>query len=297
MSIQIAAELLLGAITLGGLYALMAFALSLALSTTHVLNISHGGFLVLGGAIGMLLIKYLNLPFFLALSIFIVLGASMGVAFELALVRPILGKPPDELLIGSILITFGFSLALEAFLAFYWAKLVSPHPSFSLSLPLPSIRLLGITFPGNRLAILAFASSMILMFHLILKYTRMGKAARAMSQDNEGAVIIGVNPYKIAFQIYTMGILTTVAAGAFYVLTTPLEPYSGFRLTLIALTIVVIGGVGNLPGALAGGLVLGIAEVFTAFFTTPAWSPMVYLLVLFLVLVVRPEGLMERRKR
>lgn len=297
MSIQIAAELLIAGITLGGLYALMGFALSLVLATTQVLNIAHGGFLVVGGALGMLLAEYFHLPFLVILPAFIVAGLSIGVAFELGLVRPILGKPPEEMLIGSILITFGFALALEVFLAFYWAKIVDPHPSFSLSFFVPSIYALGITFPGNRLIILGFASVMVLLFHLMLKHTQLGKAARAMSQDSQGALILGINPHKIALQIFATSTLATIVAGALYTLTTPLEPYSGFRLTLIALTIVVIGGVGSLPGALAGGLLLGISEVITAFFTTQTWSPVVYLLVFFLVLMVRPEGLMGRRRK
>jgi len=297
MSLQIVIELLISGVTLGGLYALMAFALSLSLSTTRVLNISHGGFLIIGAAMGMLLTKYLHLPFYLALPIFIIAGGLFGYLFEITVVRPLLGKPPNEILIGSILITFGFTMALDAFLSFYWAKFVDPQPTFSLTFPLPSIRFLGLNISSTRIAILVFAGLMVLLFHLLLKYTSMGKAARAIAQDSEGALITGINPQGIALQVYVLGILTTTIAGAFYVLLTPLEPYSSFRLTLIALTIIVIGGVGSLFGALVGGVVLGTAEVLTAFFITPAWSPMTYLLIFFLVLVVKREGLMGREGR
>jgi branched-chain amino acid transport system permease protein len=297
MNLQIVIELLISGVTLGGLYALMAFALSLSLSTTRVLNIAHGGFLIIGAALGMLLTKYLHLPFLLALPLFVIAGGIFGYLFEITVVRPLLGKPPNEILIGSILITFGFTMALDAFLSFYWAKFVDPQPTFSLTLHLRPLRFLGLNVSGSRIVIMAFASVMVLFFHFLLKYTSMGKAARAIAQDSEGALITGINPQWIALQVYVLGILTTAIAGAFYVLLIPLEPYSSFRLTLIALTIIVIGGVGSLLGALVGGVVLGTAEVLTAFFITPAWSPMTYLLIFFLVLVVKPEGFLGREGR
>jgi len=108
-------------------------------------------------------------------------------------------------------------------------------------------------------------------------------------------VILGVNPRLVSLTIYLTGIAATAAAGALLALAIPLEPYSGLRLTLVAMTIVVIGGVGSLPGALLGGGLLGMAEVLTAYVLGSVWSPVVSLLVFFSVLVVRPEGLWGRR--
>jgi len=156
----------------------------------------------------------------------------------------------------------------------------------------PPWHALGFTVSGTRTLIVLFAAAMILCFHFLLKRTSMGRAARAIAEDAEGALITGLNPQAIAIKVYILAVLTAAVAGAFFVLLNPLAPYGSFHLTLIALTIIVIGGVGSLPGALAGGLLLGLAEVLTAFFIAPAWSPMVYLLIFFLVLVVKREGLM-----
>jgi branched-chain amino acid transport system permease protein len=288
---QIFFELVLGGVSLGGIYALMALALSLALATTHVLNIAHGTFLVLGAALSTLLLQYLHVSLAVSVAVLLVVFGLVGWLFESVCVRPLLGGSPERILIGSILITFGLALALEASLGFYWAKFVDPQPMFSLPVTIPRLALLGISLSGTRLIILAFVCLAVFLFHVFLKKTSIGKMARAVSQDYEGALILGVNPRVVSVTIYTLGILATALSGLFFILATPLGPYDGLRLTLIALTVVVIGGVGNLPGALLGGIVLGVVEVFTAFFIGAVWSPVTYVLVFFLVLLLRPEGL------
>lgn len=288
---QIFFELVLGGVSLGGIYALMALALSLALATTHVLNIAHGTFLVLGAALSTLLLQYLHVSLAVSVAVLLVVFGLVGWLFESVCVRPLLGGSPERILIGSILITFGLALTLEASLGFYWAKFVDPQPMFSLPVTIPRLALLGISLSGTRLIILAFVCLAVFLFHVFLKKTSIGKMARAVSQDYEGALILGVNPRVVSVTIYTLGILATALSGLFFILATPLGPYDGLRLTLIALTVVVIGGVGNLPGALLGGIVLGVVEVFTAFFIGAVWSPVTYVLVFFLVLLLRPEGL------
>lgn len=295
MTPQVFIELLLGGISLGGIYALMAFGLSQTLATTHILNIAHGGFLVLGAALATLLLKYLGIPPLVGLPLFLAISALAGWLFERVCVRPLLGRSPERILIGSILITFGFALALEAALGFYWAKLVDPQPTFSLSVTMPPLQLWGVSLSGTRLAILAFVCVAVLLFHLFLQKTPVGKMARAIAQDYEGALILGVNPRAVSVTVFTLGLLATALSGLLFIFATPLGPHDGLRLTLIALTVIVIGGVGSLPGALLGGIVLGIADVFTAFVAGAVWSPVTYVLVFFVVLLLRPEGLAGMR--
>jgi branched-chain amino acid transport system permease protein len=140
------------------------------------------------------------------------------------------------------------------------------------------------------------AGAAIALFHLFLRHAPLGRAIRAVAQNYTAAVILGVNPRRVSRAIYLTGILATAGAGVLLALAIPLEPYSGVRLTLVAMTIVVIGGVGSLPGALLGGGLLGMAEVLTAYVLGSIWSPVVSLLVFFSVLVIRPEGLWARRR-
>lgn len=296
MSLQTATDLLVGGVTLGGIYALLAFTLSMALATTHFLNVAHGTLMVLGAALSTLLIRFMGLPLPIALLIVVAAFAFAGFLFDAVFVRPILHKPPETILVTSIVVTFGLALATETLLGFYWARLVHPEPSFSLAFPVPHIEVGGIVLSTQRLMILAYAAAAIGLFHLFLKRTPVGKAARALAQDYEGALIVGVNPGAVSRAIYTLGILFTGISGAFYVLTVPLDPYQGIWLTLVALIVVVIGGVGHLPGALLGGILLGMVQVLTVFFIGSGWSPMVFLLVLFLILIFRPQGLLERRR-
>ncbi len=288
---QIFLELVLGGISLGGIYALMALALSLALATTNILNVAHGSFLVLGAALGTFLFRHAGVSPVAALVALVIICALLGWLFESVCVRPLLGRPPDRILIGSILITFGFALAFEAVLGFYWAKFVDPQPTFSLPVTMPRIALGQVSLSGTRLAILAFVSVTVLLFHLFLRRTPTGKMARAIAQDYEGALILGINPRRVSMVIFTLGLLATALSGLFFILATPLGPSDGLRLTLVALTVLVIGGVGSLPGALLGGIVLGVADVFTAFLAGAVWSPVTYVVVFFVVLLLRPEGL------
>ncbi len=291
---QTVLDLALGGISLGAIYALMAFALSMALATTHVLNVAHGLILVLGAAAATYLIQVRPLGVLAALAVVIIGAALFGLAFESVFVRQFLGKSPEEILIGTILVTFGFGLSVETLLGYYWARWVHPTPSFTLSFPWPHLRLGWVTLSGTRLAILALAILAIGAFHLFLTRTPLGKATRALAQNYEGALILGLNPRLISLTVYVVGITATAISGVLLALAIPLDPYTGTRLTLVGLTVVVIGGVGSLPGALLGGVLLGIAEVLTAYTFGAIWSPVVSLLVFFAVLVVRPEGLFGR---
>jgi branched-chain amino acid transport system permease protein len=291
MSVQTALDLLLGGISLGGIYALVAFALSLSLATTHVLNVAHGTFMVLGAALATLLFRFAPVPWPVGLLVLFLAFAALGLAFEVAFVRPFAARTQDQILVGSILVTFGFALAVEALLGYYWARWVDPQPAFSLTFPLARVTVLGVSLSGTRLTILLAATAAIAGFHVFLRRTPLGRAVRAVAQNYAGAVILGVNPRQVSRAIYLAGIVATAGAGVLLALAIPLEPYSGVRLTLVAMTIVVIGGVGSLPGALVGGGLLGLAEVFTAYALGSIWAPGGSLVVFFAVLVIRPQGL------
>jgi branched-chain amino acid transport system permease protein len=294
MSAQTAFDLLLGGISLGGIYALVAFALSLSLATTHVLNVAHGTFMVLGAALATLLLRA-AVAWPVTGLILLLTFALLGLGFEAAFVRPFAAKSPQQILVGSILVTFGFALAVEALLGYGWARWVDPQPAFALTFPLARVTVFGVALSATRLTILLVAAAAIVGFHLFLRRSALGRAIRAVAQNYTGALILGVNPRRVSRAIYVVGIVATAGAGVLLALAIPLEPYSGLRLTLVAMSIVVIGGVGSLPGALLGGGLLGIAEVLTAYAVGSIWSPVVSLLVFFSVLVVRPEGLWGRR--
>jgi branched-chain amino acid transport system permease protein len=217
-------ELIVAGLSLGGIYALLAFAMSLTISTTRVLNVAHGVFFVWGGAV------------------FVILT--------------------------------------------HWLKL---HPA--LSLAMFSVSIAGVSLAGSRIVILAFVLLMVGGFHLFLTKTFLGKGARAMAQNFDGFLVIGLNPMRLSLILFTLAIVATAVSGAFYVLAVPLNPYEGLPLTLKSLTVVILAGVGNLPATLVAGAVLGLAEVITSQVLGSVWAPAVSLAILFLVLVFRPTGM------
>ena len=207
-------ELLLGGLVLGGLYALMAFAFSLTLATTHVINVAHGGFMVLGAAAGTWLVRYAGVGILPALGLIAAGFWLIGALFQMGLLRPIAARPAGEILVSSILITFGLALAIEALLGFYWARHVNPQPIFALTLRVPPITLGGVVVSGPRAAALLFAGVAVGLFHLFLTRTRLGREARAVAQNRTGALVVGVNPQRVSLWIVSVGVMAAAVAGA-----------------------------------------------------------------------------------
>jgi branched-chain amino acid transport system permease protein len=284
-------ELVISGLSLGGVYALLAFAMSLTISTTRVLNVAHGVFFVWGGAFFVIFSHRLHLHPVLAIAILTVLFFVLALLFQWAIVRTLLGRSVHLLLVGSIMATFGLGLSMESALGYSWVTFVDPYPVFSSSLVMFPVHLGGVVLSGSRLVILAFVVVTVTAFHLFLHKTFLGKGARAMAQNFDGFLVIGLNPYRLSLILFSLAIVATAISGAFYVLAVPLDPYQGLPLTLKSFTVVILAGVGNLPGTLAAGALLGLAEVITSQFFGTVWAPAVSLAVLFLVLVLRPTGL------
>lgn len=285
-----ALELVISGLSLGGIYALLAFALSLTISTTRILNIAHGVFFVWGGAFFVVFSQHLGLHPGLSILILTAVFFAFALLFQWAIVRPLLGRSVHLLLVGSILATFGLALSMESALGYAWVTYVDPYPVFTSSLAMFPVSLGGVSLSGSRLVILAFVLVMVTGFHLFLQKTFLGKGARAMAQNFDGFLVIGLNPYRLSRILFTLAIVATAISGAFYVLAVPLNPYEGLPLTLKAFTVVILAGVGNLPATLVAGAVLGLAEVITSQFLGTVWAPAVSLAILFLVLVFKPTG-------
>jgi branched-chain amino acid transport system permease protein len=289
-----ALELAIGGLSLGGLYALIAFTLSLTISTTRIVNVAHGVFFVWGGALFVLFSQRLKLPAALCVVLLAACFAAIALLFQRGIVRPLLGRPHHFLVVGSILATFGLALAMESALGYAWVRYVDPYPVFTSPLAMFPVRLGGVALSGSRLVILGFVLVMVAGLHLFLQRTFLGKGVRAMAQNFEGFLVVGLNPYRLSLLLFSLAITATAISGAVYVLAVPLHPYEGLPLTLKALTVVILAGVGHLPATLVAGGVLGLAEVLTSQLLGAIWAPAVSLGMLFAVLVSKPSGLFGR---
>lgn len=289
MSTEALLELVLNGVLIGGIYSLMAIGLSLIFGISRVLNITHGEFIMLGGMTAVLIFEAIRVnPILLALFVPL-LFIPLGFIFEFALIRPLLNRPHHFLLTSSILVTFGLALFVEDTAAFIWGATTKGIPS-----PLPSVTLAGMSLSPIKLVVLAVVVATVLFLWFFLRNTNLGLASRAIMIDKEGALLCGVNARLVSMITFGIGSALASMAGVFHAILLSIEPYMGLPLTLIALCIIVLGGVGSMLGTLIAGITIGLFEVVIAYVLGLHWSPVVPVVVLIATLMIRPKGLFGR---
>jgi branched-chain amino acid transport system permease protein len=285
-------QVLIGGLLQGGLYALGAFGLSLVFGVLGVLNVTHGDFLMLGGLLCYAAYVALGLDPLVSLLIVMPVFFGVGCVFERVLIQPLLAKSHHELLMGSILVTLGMALAIEDLVPFFWTQSFSGIPYTVRSLVVGDI-----VIPTLRLAILLSILTLTLLLHVFLRRTLIGIALRAMAQNRQGAMLVGVDLGRLSMLAFGLGTALVASAGVAHVMLYSITPTMGIPLTLKYLTIVVLGGLGSLLGSVLGGMVLGLSEALTSLYIGPEWAPTVAFIVLIAVLVMRPQGLFGERRR
>lgn len=279
-------QLTLAGVLQGGTYALAAFGLSLIFCIAEVLNITHGEFLMLGGLATYIIFTATGWNPFLILLIVIPLFILVGVVYQKIFISPILNRPPRQLFFSSIVVTVGIATAIEDTTSFIWGPTVK-----GVSYAMPAFVTGGVVISSLRLTILCLIIGLTVFLHFYLKKTFVGKAIRAILQNREGAMVIGINVPRIITFVFGIAISLAAVAGVFYVLQFTIGPFIGLPLTIRYIAVVMLGGSGSLIGSLVGGLILGIAETFAGFFLGAHWSLAVAFFTLVLVLLVKPEGL------
>jgi branched-chain amino acid transport system permease protein len=284
-------QVLIGGLLQGGIYALGAFGLSLVFGILGILNVTHGDFLMLGGLLCYGAYVALGLDPLAALAIVIPVFFGVGCLFERILIQPLLSKSHHELLMGSILVTLGAALAIEDLVPFVWTQSFSGIPY-----TVPSLVIGEVVIPTLRLVILLGIVVLTLMLHIFLRHTSVGIALRAMTENRQGAILVGINLPQLSMLAFGIGTALVATAGVAHVILYSITPTMGIPLTLKYLTIVVLGGLGSLLGSVFGGMVLGLSEALTSLYIGPEWAPTVAFLVLITVLVARPRGLFGMRQ-
>ena len=284
-------QVIIGGLLQGGMYALGAFGLSLVFGVLGILNVTHGDFLMLGGLLCYGAYVALGLDPLAALAIVIPVFFGVGCLFERILIQPLLTKSHHELLMGSILVTLGAALAIEDLVPFVWTQSFSGIPY-----TVPSLLIGGVVIPTLRLVILLGIVTLTLMLHVFLRRTAVGIALRAMTENRQGAMLVGINLPRLSMLAFGIGTALVATAGVAHVILYSVTPTMGIPLTLKYLTIVVLGGLGSLLGSVFGGMVLGLSEALTSLYIGPEWAPTVAFIVLIVVLVTRPQGLFGVRR-
>jgi branched-chain amino acid transport system permease protein len=273
---------------IGAFYALMALGLSLILNLSGVINFAHGGFLALGGYLAYTLIPYLG--FWGALVASPILVAGIGVLVERVLIRRLYGRDP----LYSLLLTFGLAFMIEDGTRFIWGAQSLPYqiPSW-LSRPL-SYQYFFLT--GYRVFMVVLVSAAVGGLFIILNYTRLGIRIRAGTLDLETVSVLGVNVRVLRNLNFGLGIYLAGLAGVLASGMLGLQPTVGDNLIMPSFIAIIVGGLGSLPGTLAGGILIGVVSGITTVFL-PAASEAVMYVMMAAVLIVRPRGLLGEEGR
>ena len=273
-------QALVSGLLLGGFYAVMVLGFSVIWGVMGVINLAHGEFLMIGAYMAWGLFRLLGLDPFASLLIILPLMFLIGYLLQIVLLNRILERPH----LMALLVTFGVSIALANLF-----KLV--FTSDPRNVPVAyngSWELAGITFPIVKTIIFFVALLIMLGLQLFLQRSRLGKSIRAASQNKNAARIVGVDINR------TYAI--TAGAGAMISPTQAIFPFMGAPFTLKAFTITALGGLGRIPGALLGGMVLGITEIFVSIYVPGIGTNLgvaISLILLVLILVLRPQGILR----
>ena len=280
-------EVLISGIAQGAVYCVFAMGLSLVYGTARVLNFAHGSFFMVGAYIAWVLSDgYLGLNYAVMLIILIPVLFLMGVALERAVIRPL--RWGRNWKMTTMMVTLGLAFMIDNL------NLIVFGPEDKLLAPLfeGNVRVSGLAFSYQTFLVFFAAVIIVVGLELFLHRTRMGNAMRAVSQDMDGASMVGINVNQVFS--YTFG-LSVVLAGVAGVMLAPvylISPLGGWAPFLKAFVIVVFGGLGSTRGVLYAAFILGIIEAFVIFEVGATWTMPVWLLTLLVVLMFRPQGLL-----
>ena len=278
---------LLNGIVLGSIYTLIALGLTMIFGILNITNFAHGEFFMLGALFTLLSSKILGLSFFPSMLVSMTAVAILGVIFERAAFRPLRGSSSVNVMVGSL----GLSILVQNSALLLWGadpqRLDTPYLDLVITF-------WGLQITAQRLLVIVLAIAMIIVLTAIIKKTRLGKAMRACAQDIEAAQWVGVNINRIAMATFVIGSALAAAAGAIVGPIFLVYPTMGLVPVLKSFVVVILGGMGNVPGAILGGYLVGIAENIATGFISPAYKDVIAFVILIVVLIIKPSGIFGR---
>ena len=280
---------LISGLNLGSIYALIALGYTMVYGIAKMLNFAHGDIIMVGAYSVIVSAVTLKLPPVVAILIAVVVCAALGVTIEFLAYRPLRQSPPLAVLITAI----GVSYLLQNLALLIFGPEQKSTPAL---FDLPSLTLGGVTVDGITLLTLGVTAAIMVGLTLFINLTRMGKAMRAVSEDRDAAELMGISVNKTITITFAIGSALAAVASVFFGATyTYIKPTTGSMPGIKAFTAAVFGGIGSIPGAMLGGILLGLIEQLSKVYISTLWSDAVVFGVL--VLVFKPAGLLGKRVR
>jgi len=282
--LQIAAN----GLVLGGLYACIAVGFSLVWGVLNVINILHGSFIVLGSYVAYFAYVHLGIHPFISTVIAGAVLYGLGYLLQAGIINRVITAP----VLITLTLTFGLDLILNNSML---VAFTADYQSVNLAHPLGTVQIGPVFLPGDRVAAMVLAVLLTLLLYRLLRDSRIGRAIVAVRMDREAASLMGVDVPRINAVTFAIGAFMAGAAGALLSIIFPISPLNGPLFLGKAFIVCVLGGLGSVPGAMLGGLVLGVIESFTSFWFGPERAVTISFALLLVLLFVRPSGLLGRR--
>ncbi len=287
---EIVQAIILG-ILVGGVYALMASGLTLVFGVMKVINVAQGALVILAAYLSYALFSNLHIDPFASILIVTPAMFVLGVAVQLTFVRSLRGPDASEL---SLLVTWALALGIEGVLSVVFKTTYRiSNPSYADN----TWTVFGYRISEVRLFAFAASAILLLLLSLILTRTGFGRAVRATVQNPTAATLLGVDANRVQMLSFGLGVSLAAAAGAVYGVIYPFNPGSHYDLISRLLTIVVLGGLGSIGGAVFAAVGMGVVEALVTVEISPVWASFSFFVILIAFLLVRPQGLFGVRER
>jgi branched-chain amino acid transport system permease protein len=277
--------LIYGAVS-SAIYAMLAVGFTLIFGVARILNLAHGSFYALGAYAAYVLTSILKVPLFLAAPLAMLLVAGFGVVMERYLVRPLRHSQ-----LAVLMITLAVSLAVEQALFITFGSEYRNVPSFVAE----KLSIGGVDISGQRLLALVASVLMLCCLWLFIQRTRLGAAILAVSQDPQAAEYMGIPTNRIFSIVMAISAGTAALAGVLVSPFLTVQPTMGLLPMVKAFAIVIVGGLGSIPGSILASLLLGYSETIVAYLVSTSWTELVSLVAVVATLMIRPSGLLGRR--
>ncbi|PLR77084.1 branched-chain amino acid ABC transporter permease [Bacillus sp. V3-13] len=283
---------LINGISLGSIYALIALGYTMVYGIVKLINFAHGDVFMVGSFVGFYSITILELGFFPAMLLSMVVCAVFGVLIERIAYKPL----RNATRIAALITAIGVSLLIEYGVIYIRGAQPEAYPGTVL--PSTNLEFAGITVSSQSLFILAVSVFLMILLQFIVHKTKIGKAMRAVSHDADAAKLMGINVDRTISATFAIGSALAGAAGVIFgTYYTKIEPLMGIIPGLKAFVAAVLGGIGIIPGAMIGGLLLGVIEALVSASGFSLLRDGVAFIVLILILIFRPSGLLGKNVR
>ena len=281
-------QTLISGLSLGSIYALIALGYTMVYGIAKMLNFAHGDIIMIGAYAGIIAVGQMNLPPLAAVLISILICALLGVLIEFLAYKPLRQAPPLSVLITAI----GVSYFLQNLALILFGSQQKAYPTLA---EMSHYTIGGVTVDGISILTLLVTAVIMVVLTFFINKTRLGKAMRAVSEDKAAASLMGISVNGTITLTFAIGSALAAVASIFYGMSyVYIKPTTGAMPGIKAFTAAVFGGIGSVPGAMLGGILLGVIEQLSKTYISTLWSDAIVFGVLVLVLVVKPTGLLGK---